>query len=33
MSHDDRYRCKHCGQHYVVPGLARDCERRHEDGK
>lgn len=25
----DLYKCSKCGTHYVVPGLARDCERRN----
>ena len=25
----DPWRCALCGAHYVVPGLARDCEARH----
>lgn len=28
---DDEWRCRACGQHYVVPVLARDCERKHEE--
>lgn len=26
----DAWKCAICGLHYVVPGLARDCEARHE---
>lgn len=22
--------CRHCGRHFVVQSLARDCERKHE---
>lgn len=22
--------CRHCGRHYPVQSIARDCERRHE---
>lgn len=29
MPEADPYRCKKCGTQYVVPGLARDCERRN----
>jgi hypothetical protein len=25
----DRWRCRLCDKHYVVPILARDCEDRH----
>ena len=31
----DRWRCRLCDTHYVVPSLARDCEAKHmteEDG-
>jgi hypothetical protein len=24
------YRCADCGEAYVVPSLARDCEKAHE---
>lgn len=27
------YECQYCGHRYVVPGLARDCETRHEKGE
>lgn len=33
MSNDDRYRCGYCGETYVVPSLARHCERKHEDSE
>jgi hypothetical protein len=26
----DPYVCATCGTPYVVPGLARDCEQRHQ---
>lgn len=26
----DRFQCQVCGEHYVVPSLARDCEADHE---
>ena len=26
----DPWRCAVCGVHYVIPDLARQCERRHE---
>lgn len=30
--YDDLWRCKVCRRWWVVPGLARDCEARHEAG-
>ena len=27
----DEWKCATCGHHHVVPGLARDCERKHEE--
>jgi hypothetical protein len=26
----DPWKCSWCGTHYVIPDLARQCERRHE---
>lgn len=26
----DDWVCGYCGKFYVVPSLARDCERKHE---
>ena len=28
---DDAWHCQVCGAGYVVTGLARDCEARHEE--
>ena len=28
-SSEDHYRCGYCERVYVVPSLARDCERKH----
>ena len=27
----DPWVCRICGQHYVVPALARDCEAKHRE--
>ncbi|WP_275263094.1 hypothetical protein [Segeticoccus rhizosphaerae] len=29
--YDAQWRCANCQHWYVVPGLARECERRHAD--
>lgn len=30
MTKPDPWRCALCGEHYVTPSLARECERHHE---
>lgn len=29
----DEWVCGYCGRFFVVPSLARDCERKHDEGK
>lgn len=29
----DPWRCAICHRTYVVPSMARDCEKRHEEGR
>lgn len=30
---DEDWNCSECGKRYVVVSLARECERKHEEGK